>query len=165
LLPRPWSARTIPSVNFKYYPELNITKKTSKYNKKQGDQMRRIISIFLSFMLILSFLALFGCKEPEPVIIYVCENGQEVPKKAFCRDAVKKSDAESYAKRYVSAYFNPYGGKSQLVSSYLDAEQGDYFATFVVSEKDGEPYETVVSINGMTGKVNCTEKCGYIQSD
>jgi len=118
-----------------------------------------IVGIF-----ILGFIALAGCTKTE--YVYVCANGRETPDKSICPTnkvaGVKKVEAENYAKRYVSAYFTPYGGKAQLVSSYLDPDQGDYFATFIVSEKGGTPYETVVGVDGITGKVNCTEKCEYI---
>jgi hypothetical protein len=123
--------------------------------------MRKILSLAILCVFLSGLLFTSGCKEPEPVIVYVCENGDEVSQKYLCRDAVKKKDAENYAKRYVSAYFVPYGGKAQLVSSYLDPEKKDYFATFVVSEKGGTPYETVVSVDGLTGQVNCTSKCEY----
>ena len=111
----------------------------------------------------IGLLVLVGCTKIEKV--YVCVNGQEVPDNKLCPTnkiaGVKKADAENYANRYVSAFFAPYGGKAQLVSSYLNPDQGDYMATFIVSEKGGLPYETVVSIDGVTGKVNCTEKCEY----
>jgi hypothetical protein len=48
-----------------------------------------------------------------------------------------------------------------MVSSYLDKDLGDYFATFIVAKKDGSPYQTVVLIDGVTGKVNCSENCDY----
>ena len=124
--------------------------------------MKKLISVIILCVLLGALLALFGCKEPEPRIVYVCENGKEVDTKKLCRDAVRKTDAENYAKRYMNAYFLPYGGKSQLVSSYLDSEKEDYFATFVVADKGGQPYETEVSIDGITGKVNCTKECGFL---
>jgi len=123
--------------------------------------MRKLFAFIIAAMMVLGMFALFGCKEPEPVYVYICANGKEVSSKQMCGDAVSKNDAENYAKRYVSAFFTPYGGKAQLVSSYLDMEINNYFATFVVADRDGMPYETIVEIDGVTGKVNCTEKCDY----
>jgi hypothetical protein len=120
-----------------------------------------IIVLALVSLLVLAFIA--GCTKIEKV--YVCANGLEVPDQSACGvnkvAGVKKVDAETYAKNYVGAYFVPYGGKSQMVSTYLDKELGDYFATFIVAKKDGAPYQTVVLVDGVTGKVNCTENCEY----
>jgi hypothetical protein len=125
--------------------------------------MRRFIVAFIVGVMLLSVLA--GCTET--LTVYICANGKEVPDKALCATnkvaGVKKVEAESYARNYVSAFFSPYGGKAQLVSSYLDPDKGDYFATFIVAEKDSAPYQTVVLVDGVTGKVNCTEKCDYVQ--
>ncbi len=123
--------------------------------------MGRLMAAVIFSVLILGFIALVGCTKTEKV--YVCPNGKETTDKSLCPTnkvaAVSKRDAENYAKRYVSAYF--YGGKSQLVSSYINPDEGDYYATFVVSQRDEEPYETVVVIDGITGKVNCSENCDY----
>lgn len=124
--------------------------------------MKKPLSIMIMFIFLVGFLSLFGCKEPETITVYVCENGKEVSKKSLCAEAVSKKDAESYATRYVGAYFNPYGGKSQLISSYLDPEAHNYVATFVVAVKDGEPYETEVSVDGITGQVTCRKNCDYV---
>ena len=130
--------------------------------KKQGGFVNRLIVIAIICVFLAAFIISAGCKEPEPKIIYVCENGKHVVNDNLCRDAVKKSDAENYAKRYVNSYFLSYGGKAQLISSYLDPDAHAYMATFVVAEKGGEPYETEVAVDGITGKVNCTESCNYI---
>lgn len=126
--------------------------------------MRKMFAGLIFCVFLMGFIAVAGCTKTE--YVYICPNGAEVPDKSVCKTnkvaGVEKRDAESYAKRYVGAYFSPYGGKAQLVSSYLDPDKSDYFATFVVSEKDGEPYETVVSIDGVTGQVNCTDNCDYI---
>jgi hypothetical protein len=126
--------------------------------------MRSFMLFFIIGTLLLS-IVVAGCAKTEP--IYICANGKEVPDKAVCKTnkvaGVKKTEAENYAKNYVSAFFIPYGGKSQVVSSYLDPDQGDYFATFIVADKGGAPYQTVVLIDGVTGKVNCTEKCEYVK--
>lgn len=124
--------------------------------------MKRLIMIAIVCVFLAAFIISAGCKEPEPTFVYVCANGKEMPQKHMCRDAVKKTDAENYAKRYVNAFFLPYGGKSQLVSSYLDVDTHSYIATFVVAKKGGEPYETEVSVDGVTGKVNCTKRCDYV---
>ena len=124
--------------------------------------MRKLLSIMILCIFFIGFLALFGCKEPETIKVYVCENGKEVKTKSLCAEAVSKKDAESYAKRYVGAYFTPYGGKAQLISSYLDAEAHNYIATFVVAVKEGEPYETEVTVDGITGQVTCKKNCDYI---
>jgi hypothetical protein len=50
-----------------------------------------------------------------------------------------------------------------MVSSYLDPEKADFFATFIVAVKDSEPYQTEVLIDGVTGQVNCTKNCGYVK--
>ena len=114
--------------------------------------------------MIMSILAVSGCTKE--VKIFVCANGQEVSEASACPTnkvaGVKKKDAEGYARNYVNAYFATIGGRAQLVSSYLDPDRGDYFATFVVSEKGGSPYETLVSVDGKTGRVNCTQSCEYI---
>ena len=145
------------SVTFKYYPAKSIP------IKKQGDYMKRSIALIIITLFLLSTVFLIGCTKTET--IYVCATGRETPDKDTCGTnkvaGVKKTEAETYASRYVSGYFSSYGGKSQLVSSYLDPEKGDYFATFIVAERDSEPYETVVSIDGVTGQVSCSEKCDY----
>ena len=126
--------------------------------------MKKVFAGLIFCIFLMGFIAVSGCTKTE--YIYVCANGRETPDKAICTTnkvaGVKKTEAESYSQRYVSAFFTPYGGKSQLVSSYLDPNQGDYFATFIVSEKGGNPYETVVSVDGVTGKVNCTNNCDYV---
>jgi hypothetical protein len=125
--------------------------------------MRKALIAVVLCALFLGFIFVLGCTKVEK--IYVCANGHEFPDKALCPinkvAGVKKVDAETYAKSYVSAFFNPYGGKSQMVSSYLDPDKGDWFATFIVAKKDGAPYQTVVLVDGVTGKVNCTENCDY----
>jgi PBP1b-binding outer membrane lipoprotein LpoB len=114
-------------------------------------------SLLLVALLVLSFIALSGCTK----YLYVCSTGEEVEEKAECKvTRIDKNDAENFAKRYVSAYFSD--GKSQLVSSYLDLNKGGYFVTFIVSEKNGAPYETVVLVDKTTGKVTCNEKCNYV---
>jgi|GEM_PF-3102018 len=132
---------------------------------KKGDFMKNILVSVILCVFFMGFLAVAGCTKIETV--YVCASGREVPEKEMCPTnkvaGVKKLDAEGYAKNYVNAYFLPYGGKAQLISSYLDTDKGDHFATFVVSEKGGSPYETVVTIDGLTGKVNCTERCDYVK--
>jgi len=126
--------------------------------------MRSLLLFFIISTFLLS-IVVAGCTET--VTVYICANGKEVPDKAACTTnkvaGVKKTDAETYSKNYVGAFFIPYGGKSQMVSSYLDPDKGDYFATFIVAEKGGAPYQTVVLIDGVTGKVNCTEKCEYVK--
>ncbi|MFC1723832.1 hypothetical protein ACFL0V_06855 [Nanoarchaeota archaeon] len=123
--------------------------------------------LFIAFMisvLILAFVNLAGCTKIEKV--YVCANGREVMNPADCPTnkvaGLKKKDAEANARKYVSAYFSATGGRSSLVSSYLDPDKGDYFATFIVNERDGVPYETTVQIDGKTGQVACSEKCTYV---
>jgi hypothetical protein len=126
--------------------------------------MKRLTVAVLLLVFIAGFVALAGCTKT--VTTYVCSSGREVPQKDMCPinkvAGVKKIEAEGYAKNYVSAYFMPYGGKAQMVSAYLDPDKGDFFATFIVATKDGAPYETVVLVDGVTGKVNCTENCKYI---
>ncbi len=126
--------------------------------------MRRVIFFSIITLLLLGIVAVAGCAKTE--YLYVCVNGSALPDKNMCPSnkltAVKKTDAEEYAKRYVSAYFVPYGGKAQLVSSYLDRDKGDHMATFIVSEKGGSPYETIVAIDGLKGNVTCIDKCGYV---
>jgi hypothetical protein len=120
-----------------------------------------IIPVFLALLLCLTVLV--GCTKIEKV--YVCADGMEYPEKAACGvnkvAGVKKMEAEKYANNYVQAYFIPYGGKARLVSSYLDPKEGDYKATFIVSDKDGSPYETKLLIDGLTGEVSCKDKCDY----
>jgi len=127
--------------------------------------MKKLISVFMMSFFVLALFAIAGCTKIEKV--YVCANGKEVTDIKVCGinkvAGVKKMEAEEYSKRYVGAYFSPYGGKTQLVSAYLDPDAGDYFATFVVAEKEGTPYQTVVIVDGKTGKVNCTEKCDYVK--
>ena len=127
--------------------------------------MKRWLSIVLVFTFLFSMVAIAGCTKT--VTNYVCVNGSVLPAAGLCGTnklaAVKKVDAETYAKNFVNAFFTPYGGKSQLVSSYLDPNKGDYFATFVVAAKDASPSQTVVSIDGVTGKVSCTENCDYVK--
>jgi hypothetical protein len=123
--------------------------------------MRHPLAIFIFSVLVSAMVLVAGCSKT----VYVCVNGVEVEDKAKCAvnklAAVTKDNAESYATRFVTAYFTPYGGKVQIVSSYLDASTGDYLATFVVADKSGTPYQTVLSIDGVTGKVTCKEKCDY----
>ncbi len=130
--------------------------------KKKRDSINRLVMIAIVCVFLAAFIISAGCKKPEPTYVYVCANGKEMPQKYMCNDAVKKTEAESYAKRYVDAYFLPYGGKAQLISSYLDVDTSSYISTFVVADKGGEPYETEVSVDGVTGKVNCTKECAYI---
>ncbi len=119
----------------------------------------------LAIIIIISLLVAFitGCSGPEKV--YVCVNGKEVQDKAQCPTnklaGVKKVQAETYARNYVNAYFMSSGGRAQLVSSYLNPDVGDYFATFVVAEKNSQPYETVVVVDGKTGQVHCNQSCEY----
>jgi hypothetical protein len=127
--------------------------------------MKKIISFSMIFLFLAAFIAISGCTKTE--YVYVCADGSEKAEKSECSfnkiAGVKKMEAEIYAKNYVNAYFLPYGGKSQMVSSYLDPEEGDYFATFIVSEREGTPYETEVKIDGLTGKVSCEKECDYIK--
>ena len=127
--------------------------------------MKKIAFLVILCVFILGTVAIAGCTKVEKV--YVCASGRESPTKDTCGinkvAGIKKQEAESYAKNFVGAYFTQYGGKAQLVSSYLDPEKGDFFATFVVGMKDSEPYQTVVSVDGVTGKVNCTENCQYVK--
>jgi hypothetical protein len=122
----------------------------------------KIQLIVILSCLLLATLA--GCTKIEKV--YVCANGKEVGNISSCPmnkvAGVKKLEAEEYAKNFVNAYFLPYGGKSQLVSSFLDPNKGDYFATFIVASKDSSPYQTIVCVDGITGIVNCTQNCKYI---
>ncbi|MFC1741374.1 hypothetical protein ACFL3V_02475 [Nanoarchaeota archaeon] len=126
--------------------------------------MKKTLPLMIIITLLLG-MTLAGCTKIETV--YVCADGREVPDKESCGvnkvAGVKKMEAEKYAQNYVTAYFLPYGGKSQLVSSYLDTKEGDYKATFIVSEKGGNPYETEVTIDGITGKVSCNTECDYIK--
>lgn len=120
---------------------------------------RLIIGIFILTLL----LNVVACTKT--VEVYVCANGKREMDPNACPTnkvaGVNKKDAESYARNYVNAYFTAMGGRAQMVSSYLNPDQGDYLATFVVSEKDGDPYETVVVVDGKTGQVKCSENCGY----
>lgn len=124
--------------------------------------MKRLVFAVLLFVFIAGFIAVAGCTKT----VYICSSGREVEQKEMCPTnkvaGVKKVEAEGYAKNYVSAYFLPYGGKAQMVSAYLDPEKGDYYATFIVATRDGTPFQTVVLIDGVTGQVNCTEKCDYV---
>lgn len=126
--------------------------------------MKRLITTILITLFLAAFVATAGCTKTE--IRYVCVNGNEVSNKTMCPtnkiSAVKKTEAETYARNYVNAYFTPFGGKVQLVSSFLNTSAGDHFVTFVVTEKDGKPYETVVKVDGLTGKVECSDKCEYL---
>jgi len=123
--------------------------------------MKMQLIVILSCLL-LAILA--GCTKTEKV--YVCVNGKEVGNITLCPTnkvaGVKKIDAEEYSKNFVNAYFLPYGGKVQLVSSFLDPNKGDYFATFIVANKDSSPYQTIVAVDGITGIVSCTQNCKYI---
>ncbi len=125
--------------------------------------MKRLIFGFIVAMLLFSII---GCTKT--VEVFVCANGLKVSDASKCPTnkvaGVKKQEAEQYSRNYVNAYFTAKGGRAQLISSYLDADKGDYFATFVVSPREGEPYETIVSIDGKTGQVNCTSECGYTGS-
>ncbi|MFH1063586.1 MAG: hypothetical protein V1729_00735 [Candidatus Woesearchaeota archaeon] len=127
--------------------------------------MKRLSCIIILSVLILGLISVAGCSAPEPQ--YICASGKITPVKEDCKtnrvSGVTKKDAESYSSRYVTAFFAPYGGKSQLVSSYLEPDEGDYYSTFIVSEKDGTPYETVVKVDGMTSKVACYDKCDYVK--
>lgn len=120
-----------------------------------------IIALILTFL----FLNIVACTKE--VKVYVCANGKEVMDASECPTnklaGVAKRDAETYARNYVNGYLAPRGGRAQLVSTYLDPDKGDYFSTFIVTEKEGEPYETVVSIDGKTGQVTCKEKCSYAE--
>ncbi|MBW2965338.1 hypothetical protein KY363_07820 [Candidatus Woesearchaeota archaeon] len=122
---------------------------------------KTMLSMFVIILLLAAFLA--GCTKE--VTVYVCADGKTAQNKTSCGinkvAGVSKIEAETYAKNYVTAYFLPYGGKAQMVSSYLDAKEGDFLATFIVAEKDGTPYETEVTVDGLTGKVSCKTKCEY----
>jgi hypothetical protein len=128
--------------------------------------MKRLITTIIITLFLAAFIATAGCAKTE--YKYICVDGKEYVNKSMCPtnkiSAVKKTEAETYYRNYVNAYFVPYGGKVQLVSSYLNTSKGDYLATFVVSVKDGKPYETVVMVDGLTGKVECADKCDYIAS-
>lgn len=122
---------------------------------------KNIFSMFAILLLLAALLA--GCTKE--VTVYVCADGRTAENKTSCGinkvAGVSKIESETYAKNYVTAYFLPYGGKAQMVSSYLDAKEGDFVATFIVAEKDGTPYETEVLVDGLTGKVSCKSKCDY----
>ena len=126
--------------------------------------MKRMLSVLVIFLVLAAFIIMVGCTKVETV--YICANGRQVIDQAECSTnkvaAVKKQDAESYARNFVNAYFISYSGKVQFVSSYLDADVGDYKATFIVSEKDGSPVQTKVLIDGVTGEVRCMENCEYV---
>jgi len=113
---------------------------------------------------ILILLALAGCTKIE--YKYVCANGIEVTDKTECPTnkvaGVKKIEADGYARNFVNAYAGARQGRAQLVSSYLDPDQGDYFATFVFTEQDDKTYQTVVKVDGKTGQVECNQGCDYV---
>lgn len=128
--------------------------------------MKRLTTIPILLVLILSFTALAGCTKVEHV--FVCADGKQMEDPAQCATnklaGVSKVEAESYARNFVNAYFIPYSGKVQFVSSFLDATEGDYKATFIVSEKGGSPMQTKVLIDGVTGEVSCLETCDYVNN-
>ncbi len=117
-------------------------------------------------MITLLFLNILitGCTKIE--YKYICANGLEAIDKAECGinkiAGVKKIEAEGYARNFVNAYAQSKQGRAQLVSSYLDTDKGDYFATFVFTEHDQTTYQTVVKIDGKTGQVECFEACTYV---
>ncbi len=125
--------------------------------------MKRLSFIIILSVLVFGLISVAGCTPEQQ---YDCANGKVTLDKSECGinkvAGVNKKDAENYAKRYVTAFFAPYGGKSQIVSAYLEPEEGDYYATFIVAEKDGTPYESVVKIDGVTGKVACATFCAYV---
>ncbi|MBW2968385.1 hypothetical protein KY362_07945 [Candidatus Woesearchaeota archaeon] len=126
--------------------------------------MRNTILFFI-ISLILVCAALAGCTKTE--IRYVCVNGGEpVIAKEMCKTnkiaEVEKREAEDYAQNYVKGYFAPYGGKVQMVSTYLNTADSDYYATFIVSVRDGAPRETIVVVDSITGQVRCNETCDYV---
>ncbi|HII71808.1 TPA: hypothetical protein HA265_03575 [Candidatus Woesearchaeota archaeon] len=123
--------------------------------------MKKLILLVIISLLLLNIVA---CTKV--VKVYVCANGNEVNDKNACPTnkvaGVKKKDAEIYARNYVNAFFLGRGGRAQLVTTYLDPNKGDFMANFIVADKGGEPYETIVMIDGKTGQVSCTENCGYV---
>ena len=119
--------------------------------------MKKKLLIFA--LLICSLLVLSACKKT----IYICANGNAVDIKEDCPynkiTKISQKDAEKFGTNYVGAYVQALEGKAKLVSSFN--EKGDYFATFIITPDEGIAYETVVQIDGITGKVNCTEGCQY----
>lgn len=126
--------------------------------------MKRLITTILITLFLAAFIATAGCTKIETK--YICVDGKEQVNKTMCPTnkiaALKKPEAESYAKNYVTAYFTPFGGKVQIVSSYLNSSEGDFYSTFIVTPKDSKPYETVLKIDGLTGKVECHNQCEYV---
>ena len=131
---------------------------------QKGDSMKRLLTTLFIFLILAGAIVIIGCTKTE--YVYICANGLEVASAEQCPSnkvaAIRKQEAESYARNYVTAYFSPYGGKAQFVSSYLNPDEGDYYATFIVAERDGEPLQTVVVVDGITGQVECSEECGYV---
>ena len=131
---------------------------------QKGDSMKRLLTTLFIFLILAGTILVVGCTKTE--YVYICANGMEVVAAEKCPSnkvaAIRKQEAETYARNYVTAYFTPYGGKAQFVSSYLNPDEGDYYSTFIVAERDGEPLQTVVVVDGITGQVACSEECEYI---
>jgi hypothetical protein len=123
----------------------------------------RMTGYLMIIVLVLGFVALAGCTKTETK--YVCPNDDVVIARDMCKTnavaSVTKKDAEQYAQNYVKAFFTQQGGKYQMVSSYLNRTTSSHYATFIVSEREGTPYETVVVVNGLTGTVRCDQACEY----
>ncbi len=110
-------------------------------------------------LLVLSLFIISACSKT----VYICANGQETEEKETCPynkiSKVSSKDADKFSTNFVTGFLQAQGGRAKFVSSYAD--KGDYFVTFIVNPKDNTPYETVVQVDGITGKVKCTENCQY----
>lgn len=123
----------------------------------------KVIHMIFMISILIGSIFLTGCVKTETK--YVCANGQTTLVKSECGinkvASIKQKDAEKYAKNYVSGYIGSLGGKSQLVSTYLNPDEGDYHSTFIVTPKNSDPFETIVIVDGDTSQVSCNKNCIY----
>ncbi|MFW5865888.1 MAG: hypothetical protein ACOCU6_02220 [Nanoarchaeota archaeon] len=138
--------------------------------------------IIMVAMLILIAIFSFGCKTNE---VHMCPSGvaggtQEITDKDvfICPDGTKSdsvdgcfyplkrnidhSAAENNAYKFITGYVSAKGWNPNIVN--LNFVNGSYETQVVVSKHEKDSFQTILLVDGQTGRVSCKSDCSYINS-